>query len=175
MRAKLESDIEFFDGVFFLDFVEHINFTASRSGAPLLRIPPRTLSSLPPSACAAHPALSPRAGCESHDSCPPVCAGSKLIIYPVHPERAAASLAGAGAPRSPIRLVWALAQPRRSHCLRATGPRATLSRAADDPGLLGHLLFVNFLIVPVSLIAHLVCRVQTSGSVVLVVSCRDSE
>ena len=57
-------------------------------------------------ACAAHPALSP-----------PVCAGSKLIIHPVHPERAAASLVGPGAPRAPIRLVWALAQPRRSQLL----------------------------------------------------------
>ena len=45
LRAKLESGIEFYDGVFFLEFVEHINFTVSRSGAPLLRIPPRTLSS----------------------------------------------------------------------------------------------------------------------------------
>ena len=32
LRAKLESGIEFYDGVFFLEFVEHINFTASRSG-----------------------------------------------------------------------------------------------------------------------------------------------
>ena len=105
LRAKLESGIEFYDGAFFLEFLEHINFNVSRSGAPLLRSPPRTLSALPHFACAVHPALSPRAGCESHDSCPPVCAGSKLIIYHVHPERAAASLGAAGAPRRPIRSV----------------------------------------------------------------------
>ena len=102
LRAKLESGIEFYDGAFFLEFLEHINFTVSRSGAPFLRSPPRTLSSLPHFACGVHPAL---------------CAGSKLIIHPVHPERAAASLAGAGAPRAPIRLVWALAQPRHSQLL----------------------------------------------------------
>ena len=62
-----------------------------------------------PFACAAHPAVSPRAGCESHDFCPPVCAGSKLNIHPVHAERGAASLAGAGAHRAPIRLVGARA------------------------------------------------------------------
>ena len=67
------------------------------------------------------------------------------------------------APRS----VWCGRLPSHAahNCLRAAGPRATLSRAADDPGLLGHLLFVNFLIVPVSLLAHLVCRVKVSGSV----------
>ena len=31
LRAKLESGIEFYDGVFFLEFVEHINFTVSKS------------------------------------------------------------------------------------------------------------------------------------------------
>ena len=40
LRAKLESGIKFYDGVFFLEFVEHINFTVSRSGAPRLRITP---------------------------------------------------------------------------------------------------------------------------------------
>ena len=33
LRAKLESGIEFYDGAFFLEFLEHINFTVSRSGA----------------------------------------------------------------------------------------------------------------------------------------------
>ena len=60
LRAKLESGIEFYDGAFFLEFLEHINFNVSRSGAPLLRSPPRTLSALPHFACAVHPALSPR-------------------------------------------------------------------------------------------------------------------
>ena len=31
LRAKLESGIEFYDGAFFLEFLEHINFTVSRS------------------------------------------------------------------------------------------------------------------------------------------------
>ena len=115
----------FFDGVFFLELVEYSNFAVSRSGASLPRTPPRTLSSLPPSACAAHPALSPRAGCESHDSCPPVCAGSKLIIHPVHPERAAASRAAAGVPHAPMRLVGPSPSHAAHDCLRAAGPRAT--------------------------------------------------
>ena len=163
--AELELEIDFSGRVFFLEFVEYINFTVSHSGACLLRTPTRTSTCV--NAFLLVPLIPP---------CPHVlCAGSKLIIHPVHPERAAASLAGAGAPRSPIRLVWALAQPRRSHCLRATGPRATLSRAADDPGLLGHLLFVNLLIVPVSLLAHLVLPCQGLWVGVLVVSYRDSE
>ena len=105
LRAKLESGIEFYDGAFFLEFLEHINLTVSRSGAPLLRSPPRTLSSLPHFACAAHPACSPLAGCEFHDSCPLVRAGSKLNSCPVHPDRPASSLGAAGAPRRPIRSV----------------------------------------------------------------------
>ena len=105
LRAKLESGIEFYDGAFFLEFLEHINLTVSRSGAPLLRSPSRTLSSLPHFACAAHPACSPLAGCEFHDSCPLVRAGSKLNSCPVHPDRPASSLGAAGAPRRPIRSV----------------------------------------------------------------------
>ena len=157
LRAKLESGIEFYDGAFFLEFLEHINFNVSRSGAPLLRSPPRTLSALPHFACAVHPALSPRAGCESHDSCPPVCAGSKLIIYHVHPERAAASLAGAGAPRAPIRFVGPSPSHAAHHCLRAAGPRAIHCSAADDPGRLLCFLVLNFLIVPFFFLARLVC------------------
>ena len=157
LRAKLESGIEFYDGAFFLEFLEHINLTVSRSGAPLLRSPPRTLSALPHFACAVHPALSPRAGCESHDSCPPVCAGSKLIIYHVHPERAAASLAGAGAPCAPIRFVGPSPSHAAHHCLRAAGPRAIHCSAADDPGRLLCFLVLNFLIVPFFFLARLVC------------------
>ena len=103
--TKFELEAEFSGRVFFLEFVEYINFTLSRSGAPLLRSPPRTLSSLPHLACAAHPACSPLAGCESHDSCPLVRAGSKLNMCPVHHDRPASSLGAAGAPRRPIRSV----------------------------------------------------------------------
>ena len=109
MRAKLESDIEFSDRVFFLELVEYSNFAVSRSGASLPRTPPRTFSSTSHLLAPLAPPCRPLAGCEFHDSCPPVCAGSKLNIYPLLPERAAASLAGAGAHRAPIRLVGARA------------------------------------------------------------------
>ena len=85
------------------------NFAVSRSGASLPRTPPRTFSSTSHLLAPLAPPCRPLAGCEFHDSCPPVCAGSKLNIYPLLPERAAASLAGAGAHRAPIRLVGARA------------------------------------------------------------------
>ena len=102
-------EIEFPDGVFFLELVEYSNFAVSRSGASLPRTPPRTFSSTSHLLAPLAPPCRPLAGCEFHDSCPPVCAGSKLNIYPLLPERAAASLAGAGAHRAPIRLVGARA------------------------------------------------------------------
>ena len=101
--------IEFPDGVFFLELVEYRNFAVGRSGASLPRTPPRTFSSTSHLLAPLAPPCRPLAGCEFHDSCPPVCAGSKLNIYPLLPERAAASLAGAGAHRAPIRLVGARA------------------------------------------------------------------
>ena len=102
-------EIEFPDGVFFLELVEYSNLAVSRSGASLPRTPPRTFSSTSHLLAPLAPPCRPLAGCEFHDSCPPVCAGSKLNIYPLLPERAAASLAGAGAHRAPIRLVGARA------------------------------------------------------------------
>merc|ERR1719487_3013195 len=66
--------------------------------------------------------------------------GSKLNIHPVHAEREAASLAGAG-------------------------PRATPCAAAGDPGRLCCFLVVNFLAVPFLLLARLVCRVESSETV----------
>ena len=109
MRTKFELEIEFPDGVFFLELVEYSNLAVSRSGASLPRTPPRTFSSTSHLLAPLAPPCRPLAGCEFHDSCPPVCAGSKLNIYPLLPERAAASLAGAGAHRAPIRLVGARA------------------------------------------------------------------
>ena len=106
---KLDTEVDFFDGIFVLEPVQCIIFTESRLGALLPRTPLRTFHSARRLACAARPALSPPAGCESHDSRPLVCAGSKLNIHPVHAERGAASLAGAGAHRAPIRLVGARA------------------------------------------------------------------
>ena len=110
-------EIEFYDGVFFLELIQCINFTVSLSGASLLRTPPRIFTCMRAIACAAHPAWSPIEGCESDDSCPVVCAGTKLNIHHVHPERAAASRAGAGAPHASMRLVGHGAQPRRSPLL----------------------------------------------------------
>ena len=125
LRTKFELEIEFPDGVFFLELVEYSNFAVSRSGASLPRTPPRTFSSTSHLLAPLAPPCRPLAGCEFHDSCPPVCAGSKLNIYPLLPERAAASLAGAGVLHAPMRLVG----PRPAHaahiCLRAAGPRAT--------------------------------------------------
>jgi hypothetical protein len=123
--VKLDAEVDFFDGVFVLKLVQCIIFTESRLGAQLRRTPLRTFPSATRLACAAHPALSPLAGCESHDSCPTVCAASKLKIHPSHPQRAAASRAGAGAPRAPLRLVRPSPSHAAHHCLRAAGPRAT--------------------------------------------------
>lgn len=110
LRAKLESGIEFYDGAFFLEFLEHINFTVSRSGAPLLRSPPRALSSLPHFACAVHPALSPRACVRrkqaNHLSCPSRTGGGVFGT-------------GAGAPCAPIRFVGPSPSHAAHHCLRA--------------------------------------------------------
>ena len=102
-------EIEFPDGVLFLELVEYSNLAVSRSGASLPRTPPRTFSATSHLLAPLAPPYRPLAGCEFHDSCPPVCAGSKLNIHPVHAERGAASLAGAGAHRAPIRLVGARA------------------------------------------------------------------
>ena len=110
-------EIEFPDGVFFLKLVEYRNFAVSRSGASLPRTPPRTFSSTSHLLAPLAPPCRPLAGCEFHDSCPPVCAGSKLNIYPLLPERAAASLAGAGVLHAPMRLVGPSPSPRRSHLL----------------------------------------------------------
>ena len=125
MILKLDTEVDFFDGIFVLEPVQCIIFTESRLGALLPRTPLRTFLSARRLACAAHPALSPPAGCESHDSCPLVCAGSKLNIPPVHPERAASSVAAAGARRRPIRLVGPSPSHAAHRCLRAAGPRAT--------------------------------------------------
>jgi hypothetical protein len=97
-----------------LEPVQCINFTDSRSGALLSRTPFRTFHSANRLACAAHPALPPPAGCESHDSSPLVCAGSKLNTHPLHPQRAAASRAAAGVPHAPMRLVGPSPSHRRS-------------------------------------------------------------
>ena len=165
MRTKHETEIDFCDGVFFLELVQCINFTESRLGALLPRNPLRTFLSARRLACAAHPALSPPAGCESHDSCPLVCAGSKLNIPPVHPERAASSVAAAGAPRRPIRLVGPAGACGAHDCLPAAGPRATPLTAADHPGRPDCLLVVNLLIVPASLLALSMGGVAVSGCV----------
>ena len=101
----LLSDIDFFDGVFFLELVEYSNFAVSRSGASLPRTPPRTFSPTSHLLAPLAPPCRPLAGCESHDSCPLVCAGSKLNMCPVHHDRPASSLGAAGAPRRPIRSV----------------------------------------------------------------------
>ena len=162
---KLDAEVDFFDGVFVLKLVQCIIFTESRLGAQLRRTPLRTFPSATRLACAAHPALSPLAGCESHDSCPVVCAGSKLNIHHVHPERAAASRAGAGAPRAPLRLVRPSPSYAAHDCLHAAGPRATPWLASDEPGRLRCFIVMNFLIVPFSLLELSEFGVEVSGSV----------
>ena len=122
---KVELQFEFGDAIFLFELVYYIDFTVSRSGELLPRTPARTFHVATPFACAAHPALPPPAGCESHDSSPLVCAGSKLKTHPLHPERAAAPLAAAGAPRAPMRLVGPSPSHADHDCLRAAGPCAT--------------------------------------------------
>ena len=166
--AELELEIDFSGRVFFLEFVEYINFTVSHSGACLLRTPTRT------STCVNAFLLVPLIPPCPHVLC--ACAqeasSSSTLSIP-NGQRRLWQVQVRPASRS----VWCGRLPSHAthNCLRAAGPRATLSRAADDPGLLGHLLFVNLLIVPVSLLAHLVLPCQGLWVGVLVVSYRDSE
>ena len=115
----------------------------------------------------------------------PACVRRKLAQHQSYQSRKGGFVSGRYryAPR-PDPFGWALAQPRRSQLLarrraaRDSSARLSLngsrrSRAPRPPSF--RLLFVNFLIVSVDLLAHLVCRVQICGSVVLGVSCRDSE
>ena len=133
---KVELQFEFGDAIFLFELVYYIDFTVSRSGELLPRTPARTFPVATPFACAAHPALPPPAGCESHDSSPLVCAGSKLNTHPLHPQRSAASRAAAGMPRAPMRLVGPSPSHAAHDCLRAAGPRATPWTSSDEPGRL---------------------------------------
>ena len=85
-----------------------VDFTVSRSGELLSRAPARTFHVATP--------LCLRLSCRLVPTSLPAQEASSSAILSI-PKRAAASLAGAGEPWAPIRLVWALAQPRRSQLL----------------------------------------------------------
>ena len=91
---------------------------------------------LRPCPCATHPRCPLYPWHESHEWRDRVCAGSELIMSPVHPERPASWLAAAGAPRRPMRLVGPPPSLAAHDCLRAAGPRATPGTASDEPGRL---------------------------------------
>ena len=113
--AELELEIDFSGRVFFLEFVEYINFTVSHSGACLLRTPTRT------STCANAFLL-----CRSSRLVPTCCVRRKQAHHPPCPSRTGGGVFGRCrcAPRpDPFR--WALAQPRRS-------PLLARRRAARD-------------------------------------------
>ena len=152
-----------------------MNFAVSRSGGGHVRTLTRTFPSAASFCVRRIPALTPVAGRESHACCLPLCAGSKLNIHPVHPERPALSSTAEGAPRRPIRVVGPAEACRADQCLRAAGSRATPSTAGDDSGLISYLLFVNVLFVSVAYVELFVCRRVYSGFVFYVVSCRTSE
>ena len=102
--AELELEIDFSGRVFFLEFVEYINFTVSHSGACLLRTPTRT------STCANAFLL-----CRSSRLVPTCCVRRKQAHHPPCPSRTGGGVFGRCrcAPR-PDPFGWALAQPRRS-------------------------------------------------------------
>ena len=87
LRTKVELQIEFGDEIFLSS-----PFTA-RTGSIAAQVCTRVEPQLEPAlqllacACAACHAWSPCVGRESHALCPLMCAGSKLNIQPVHPER----------------------------------------------------------------------------------------
>ena len=120
---------------------------------------------LRPCPCATHPRCPLYPWHESHEWRDRVCAGSELIMSPVHPERPASSLAASGAPRRPMRLVGPPPSLAAHNCLRAAGSRATPWTASDDPGRLRCFLVMNFLIAPYFLLALSVCSVEISGRV----------
>ena len=87
LRTKVELQIEFGDEIFLSSpFTPRASSIAAQV---CTRVEPRLELSLqlPACACAACRAWSPCVGRESHAFCPLVCAGSKLNIQPVHPER----------------------------------------------------------------------------------------
>ena len=110
--------VEFGDEIFFFEFIHYLNLTVSRSGASLLRT---SNSNFHVATCLGlhrpRRLLSPLAGCESHNLASAACTGNKLNTHPIHPERALSSLAAAGAPRGPMRLVGPACCSRRSPVL----------------------------------------------------------
>ena len=105
-----------------------MNFTASRSGAQLLRTPRRTFPSPRALPCAKPPALSPAAGRESHDSCPCARAGSSLSIHHVHPERPDSSRCAPRPPRPPFCPCAVRAAACTKHCRRPHAARRSFGR-----------------------------------------------
>ena len=117
MRTKFELEIEFPDGVFFLELVEYSNLAVSRSGASLPRTPPRTFSSTSHLACAVRPALSPTSGVRISRFLP-ACVRRKQAQHISSPSRTGGGVFGRCrcAPR-PDALGWPSPSPRRSHLL----------------------------------------------------------
>ena len=112
--AELESEIEFSDETFCSESVQRSNLAVSHTGGWHPRTPSRTLPSVASFCLRRIPALSPAVGRQSHDSCPPLCAGSKLKIYADHPEWSGSSQVDEGAPRRPIRSVGLAPSSHRS-------------------------------------------------------------
>ena len=106
-----------------------------RARAPPARTSCRTHTPGRPFGASRLSALTLHAEHSLQHSCLPLCAGSKLNIYPLLPERAAASLAGAGVLHAPMRLVGALAQPTPLTSACAPQDRARLpERHPTSPG-----------------------------------------
>ena len=162
-ETKIELHVEFGGAIFSLELVHCIDFTVSRSGELLSRAPARTFHVATPLCLRLSCRLVPTSGAQISRFLP-ACLRRKQAHQPSCPSpngrRRLWQVQVSLGPRS----VWFGRSPSHAahSCLRAAGPRAILLRAADDPGLIGHLLFVNFLIMPVALLAHLVCRVKVS-------------
>ena len=148
--AELESEIEFSDETFCSESVQRSNLAVSHTGGWHPRTPSRTLPSVATFCLRRTPTLSPAVGRQSHDSCPPLCAGSKLKIYADHPEWSGSSqLPRLMKVRPVARSVRLGLHPARTahQCLPAAGPRATSCTVGDASGLILYVRFLKFLLV----------------------------
>ena len=113
-----------------------------------------------------------------HHSCLPLCAGSKLNIPPLHPERQSKWILATGALCRPTRRIGPSRSSPSPMCLRPAGPRATPSTASHEPGLLEYVLFLKVLPVPAILLhlfdfrLELSCAALCTCRVVLMCRCR---
>ena len=166
--------VEFGDEIFFFEFVHYLNLTVSRSGASLLRTSNSNLHVATCLGLRRPRRLVPTSGVRISQF-GLGCLHRKQAQHPPNPSRTSAFVTCCCrcAPR-PDAFGWAcvlLTALTTPVLVRRTGPRASPCTPADEAGLAGCLLFVNFLRVPVffACTSGLLCR--RLWVCVLVVSC----